>query len=128
MSFRVPGLDVQQHQIDLLQLVVAQTLAQETIRVERGVNAQLASRGEKSYGKTVLHQRLATAERETAKHCLETMTILFQLVDRSLQRYRHPIAQIPRIGVMTIQTSKLAARGTGHQPRSWSIDRGSGCE
>jgi len=61
MLFRIPGLNTQQHQIDLSQLFIRQAFAEKAVGLHRGVNPHCLRGREKSDGKTVLHQRLAAA-------------------------------------------------------------------
>ncbi len=65
MSFRIPVLNVQQNEVDVLQFCVTQTNAKGPVGVERGVNPIGLHGGEEFYGKPVLHEGFTTAQGES---------------------------------------------------------------
>src|SRR3954464_2974858 len=68
MPFRIPALDVQKHQIYILQFRIGQPCPEASIRIERGVDTECVRSREQLNREAVLHQGLAAAQRETAPH------------------------------------------------------------
>ena len=66
--------------------VVAQPVAEVAVGVERGVDAHRLRGREQLHREAVLHQRLAAAEREAARHDLQAVAVLAQLLGRAWRR------------------------------------------
>src|SRR3954447_21930906 len=122
MTFRIPRLDVEQHNVDLIEFVIRQTFAKVTVGIERGMNSQRLRRREQPRGKTVLHQRFPTTQGKTAEHELQTVSILSQRFDRALECHRYPIHHVPRVRVVTVRTTKLTTRSPCNDPNTRPID------
>src|SRR6185369_9286907 len=76
MALSIPRFDIQQHEIDVSKLFIRQPFTQTSIRIERRVNSHSLRRAQESHDETVLHERLAAAQRKTSRHDLQTVTIL----------------------------------------------------
>src|SRR6185369_11326649 len=76
MPIGIPSFDVEQNEIDLFQFVVAQTISEKAVRIERRVDSHLFGGREQSHNKAVLHQRLASTYRQPSGHHLKSVTIL----------------------------------------------------
>src|SRR6185369_14802420 len=115
-------------EIDVSKLFIRQPFTQTSIRIERRVNSHSLRRAQESHDETVLHERLAAAQRKTSRHDLQTVTILAEGRDCALERDRHSVHHVPRVRVVTVQAAELAARGPRHQANTRTIDRRAGCE
>ena len=128
VTFRIPRLEIEQHQIDGLELGVAQPIAVVAIGVERGVDAHAVRGGEQLRGEPVLHQRLTPAQRETSGHDFQAVSVLAQLLGGPLDRNRDAVAHRPRVGVVAIAAPPHAAAGPRDDAYAWAIHGGAGRE
>ena len=109
-----------------VQLGVGQPIAVEAVGLDRRVNAHLL-RGRQQLGREpMLHQRLPAAQREAARHDLEAVAILAQLLRRFRDRHRHAVGQRPRVGVVAVLAAPHAARRPRHDAHARAIDGGAG--
>src|SRR5262249_45216664 len=107
MAFGIPGLEVQQHYIDLLEILVGEALAEIPVSVERRVDPHRLCRGEQLHDEAMLHQGLAAADGEPTGHDLQTTTVLAQFFGGPGNRHRDAVAHRPRIRVVTVKASHL---------------------
>src|ERR1700759_2723032 len=106
MALRVPRLYIQQNKIDLLQLCVRKAITESAVRIQRGVNSHQLRASEQLDGESVLHQRLASTQRESAGHRLQSVPVLTKFFRCLRERQRNAIAHVPGVRIMAIQASK----------------------
>jgi len=76
MAFRIPCLDVEEHEIERVQLGVGDAVAVVAVRIERRVDAHGLRGRQELYREAMLHQRFSAAQNEAAGHHLETAPVL----------------------------------------------------
>src|SRR4051812_24494320 len=76
----------------------------------------------------VLQQRFAAADGQAAAHRVETATIFPNLLDRPGERDGNPIGHLPGVGVVAIDTLKLAAAEPGDDADTRPIYCRAGCK
>src|SRR6266550_4795112 len=122
VAFRIPALNIQQHQVDALQLCVGEAGSEAAVSVQSGMNSQFLRGCKQLHGKPVLHEGFASAQREPSRHDLQSGSILAQLFSRLPQRHRNAVGHIPGVRVVAVQASKLAARGPRDHTHPRPID------
>jgi hypothetical protein len=65
VTLRIPCLDPEHHEVDRIELGVAQALGVIAVRFDRGVDSHSLCGRQKLRREAVLHQRLAAAQRES---------------------------------------------------------------
>ena len=111
MTRGIPRLDPEHHEIDRVQLGVGQPCAVEAVGLDRRVNAHLL-RGRQQLGREpILHQRLPAAQREAARHRLEAVTVLAQLLGRLRHRHRPAVGEGPGVGIVAFRRPPHCSKG-----------------
>src|SRR5688572_15688710 len=95
------------HEVDRLQIFVAQAVVEASIRIERGVNSKGFCCRKKFEHETMLKQRLAATNGKTAVHRSKGMTVLVHDLHCSGVAHGHPVFHLPSVGVMAEDTAEL---------------------
>ena len=74
----------------------------------------------------MLHQRLSSAEGDTAGHDLQALTVLAELFGCSGNGDRDAVGQGPGVWVVTVLTTPHAAGGPGHDSNTGAVHRRAG--
>src|SRR5436190_20162705 len=80
------------------------------------------------YHEAVLHQRFTTADRKTARHDFQPVSIFVEPFDGTFESHRDSIDHVPRIRVVAVQAAPLTTRRPRDDAHAWSINRRSGGE
>src|SRR6266481_100066 len=64
VKFRIPTLEIKQHEVNVLQIRIGKAFTQGAVGVECGVNPHLLRGGEHFDGKPILHKGLPAAQSE----------------------------------------------------------------
>src|SRR5204863_6354115 len=118
VALLAPGLDAEHHEVDLLEIGVAELVAEKAVRLDRRVHAELLRGREQLHDEAMLHQRLATAHREAAGHHREAMAVLADLLRGLRDADRIAVAHRPGIRVVTIAAAPQAARRPRDDPHA----------
>ena len=126
IGVRIAALDVEQHQIDILEVVVIGAVAEEARCVEGGVQAHLLRRGEDAAGEAELHQRLAAGDGQAAAHGAQRRREIAEPAHGMRQLDPRAILQVPGVRVVAELAAQEAARHEEHQPHARTVHRGAG--
>jgi hypothetical protein len=81
------------HEVDQLELVVAETISVVAVGIQRRVDAHGSDCGEELHGEAMLHQRFSTAEGEAVRRHVRAETVPAELFGRFRDGDRDSIAQ-----------------------------------
>src|SRR5258706_2641385 len=122
VDLRVARLDIEQIEIDIHQLLVAQTLAEPAGGVETGMQSQFLATPENAGGECGLHHRLAARERDPALAGLEHLCVPADLMHRLRDAHRPAIAFVPGVRIVAILAAQQAAGQKPDEAQPRSVD------
>ena len=106
----------------------AETVAERAVGLDRRVDAHGPHGGEQLDGEAILHQRLAAAQGEAARHDFQAVAVLAQLLRGAGQGDGDAVAERPGVRVVAVEAPEHAAGRPRHDAHARSIDRRAGRE
>src|SRR5688572_10343475 len=123
MRFEVPFLESDHDEIYRLEVGIGQLFAEETVRLDRRVHAHAFGGLQQLQHEAVLHERLAAADGEAARHDLEALTIFAQLFGGLRDADRVAVTHRPGVRVVAIAAAPHAARRPRDDAHPRPVDR-----
>ena len=120
---RIAALDVENLEIDVLQFLVGEPVAQPPRGLHRGVEPERLAAPENLRDERLLHHRVAARDRDAAAH-LENVGVLADLAHRARDRDRMAVVLVPGIRVVAELAAQRAAREKRDEADARPVHRG----
>ena len=118
------GLDVQEHEIDVVEHRLCDISSEEARRIDARVNSEFLRPLQKLRDETRLHHRLAAGDRDSPAGGVEGLPVAFDPPEEVVDFHGLAVAHLEGVGVVAVETPQPASGQENRHADARTVDGG----